>query len=230
VQLTDDPAAAARAPVGLSIVGDLKLGIRALLAVPAPARELPVLPARPAPVPPPDRLTDRYLVQRIAALRPAGSIVVEEAPSSRSAMHDHLPMLEPDSFFTCASGGLGHGLPAAIGAALARPGRRVIGLLGDGSAMYSIQALWSAAELAVPVAFVIVNNGGYRALDEFAPQFGLSALPGTLLPHLDFCALARAQGVEAVRVSGCAQLDAALSKAFATPGPVLVEVCMEPSG
>jgi benzoylformate decarboxylase len=142
-------------------------------------------------------------------------------------MHDYLPMLEPDSFYTCASGGLGHGLPAAVGIALGRPGRRVIALLGDGSAMYSIQGLWSAAELALPVTFVIVNNGGYRALDEFAPHFGLTALPGTLLPHLDFCALAHAQGVEAVRASRCAELDTALPMALAASGPVLIEVCVE---
>ena len=226
VQLTDDPAAAARAPVGLAIVTDLKLGIQALLAAPAPARPAPVVPARPPPVPP-DRLTDHYLLQQIAALRPESSILVEEAPSSRAAMHDHLPILEPDSFYTCASGGLGYGLPAAVGVALARRGRKVIALLGDGSAMYSIQGLWSAAQLALPVTFVIVNNGGYRALDEFAPHFGVSNPPGTCLPHLDFCALARAQGVEAVRVSRCAELDAALSMAFAAPGPALVEVCVE---
>jgi len=93
--------------------------------------------------------------------------------------------------------------------------------------MYSIQGLWSAAELALSITFVIVNNGGYRALDEFAPHFGLTALPGTLLPHLDFCALARAQGLEAVRVSRATELDAALSMALAAPGPVLVEVCVE---
>jgi len=228
VQLTDDPAAAARSPVGLSIVTDLKLGIRALLAAPATARPAPVVPSRPSPVPP-DRLTDRYLLQQIATLRPPDSIVVEEAPSSRGAMHDYLPMLEPDSFYTCASGGLGYGLPAAVGVALGRPGRRVLGLLGDGSAMYSIQGLWSAAELALPVTFVIVNNRGYRALHEFAPHFGLAALAGTLLPHLDFCALARAQGVESVRVTSCAELDGALRMAFAAAGPVLVEVCVEDS-
>src|SRR5204863_87852 len=200
VQLTDDPAAAARAAVGLSIVTDLKLGIRALLEAKAPARPAPAAPVR-APSVPPDRLTDRYLLQQIAALRPRGSIVVEEAPSSRGAMHHYLPMLEPDSFYTCASGGLGHGLPAAVGVALARSDRKVIALLGDGSAMYSIQGLWSAAELALSVAFVIVNNRGYRALDEFAAHFGLATLPGTHLAHLDFCALARAQGVEAVRVT-----------------------------
>jgi benzoylformate decarboxylase len=226
VQLTDDPAAAARSPVGLSILTDLKLGIRALLEVPAPARQAPVLPAR-APRVPPERLTDRYLLQQIAVLRPPGAIVVEEAPSSRSAMHDHLPMLEPDSFYTCASGGLGHGLPAAVGVALGRPGHRVVGLLGDGSAMYSIQGLWSAAELAVPVTFVIVNNRGYRALDEFASHFGLATVPGTSLPHLDFCALAQAQGVKGVRVTRCAELDEALRMAFAAAGPVLVEVCVE---
>jgi len=226
VQLTDDPAAAARAPVGLSIVTDLKLGILALLAAAAAARAAPAVPPR-APMLPPDRLTDRYLMQQLAALRPADSIVVEEAPSSRGAMHDYLPMLEPDSFYTCASGGLGYGLPAAVGVALGRPGRRVIALLGDGSAMYSIQGLWSAAELSLPVTFVIVNNGGYRALDEFAPHFGLTTLPGTRLGHLDFCALARAQGVEAARVSRSAEIDAALSMAFGARGPALVEVCVE---
>ncbi|TLY83374.1 MAG: benzoylformate decarboxylase, partial [Gammaproteobacteria bacterium] len=202
------------------------LGIRALLAVQAPARPPPAVPAR-APRVPPDRLTDRYLLQQIAALRPPDSIVMEEAPSSRGPMHDYLPMLEPDSFYTCASGGLGHGLPAAVGVALARSDRKVIALLGDGSAMYSIQGLWSAAELALPVAFVIVNNRGYRALDEFAAHFGLATPPGTHLAHLDFCALARAQGVEAVRVRQCTELDGALRKAFAATHPVLIEVCVD---
>jgi benzoylformate decarboxylase len=121
---------------------------------------------------------------------------------------------------------MGHGLPAAVGVALARPGCKVISILGDGSAMYAIQGLWSAAELAVPVAFVIINNGGYRALDEFAPHFGLATPPGTRLAHLDFCALARAQGIEAVRVSACAELDAALRMAFRATQPILLEVCV----
>jgi benzoylformate decarboxylase len=225
IQLTDDPAAAARAPVGLSIVTDLRLGISALRAVAAPARMAPAV-RRGVRLLPPERLTDGYLLQQIAALRPSDSIVVEEAPSSRAAMHDHLPFSTPDSFYTCASGGLGHGLPAAVGVALARPGCKVISILGDGSAMYAIQGLWSAAELAVPVAFVIINNGGYRALDEFAPHFGLATPPGTRLAHLDFCALARAQGVEAMRVSACAELDAALRMAFRATQPILLEVCV----
>ena len=80
-------------------------------------------------------------------------------------MQTHLPIERPNSFFTCASGGLGHSLPAAVGMALATaPQQRVIGLFGDGSAMYSIQALWSAADLKLPMTIVIVNNGGYAAL------------------------------------------------------------------
>jgi benzoylformate decarboxylase len=144
-------------------------------------------------------------------------------------MHDYLPMLERETFHTCASGGLGHGLPAAVGVALARPGRKVIGLLGDGSAMYSIQGLWSAAELGLSVAFIIVNNGSYRALEEFGRHFDIDALPGVRLPHLDFCALAAAQGVKAIRVERCADLDAALREVFAARMPMLLEVCVKPA-
>jgi benzoylformate decarboxylase len=93
--------------------------------------------------------------------------------------------------------------------------------------MYSIQGLWSAAELRLPVAFVIVRNGSYRALDDFGEHFGLTRLPGTALPHLDFCALARGQGVTACRVARCADLDQALATAFAASEPVLVEVAIE---
>jgi benzoylformate decarboxylase len=136
-------------------------------------------------------------------------------------------MLERGTFHTCASGGLGHGLPAAVGVALARPERKVIGLLGDGSAMYSIQGLWSAAELKLPIAFIIVNNGSYRALEEFGSRFEIKTLPGVQLPHIDFCALASAQGVKGIRVERCADLDAALRALFAADVPMLLEVCVK---
>ena len=226
VQLTDDPAAAARAPVGLAIVTDLKLGIRALLAASAPrtagtraAGARRTRARRPAHRP----LSDA--ADRRAAAR--GSIVVEEAPSSRSAMHDYLPMLEPRLLLYVRerrtrprSAGGGRRRPraprpqgASASSATARPCTRS---RGCGAPLSS----------PLPVTFVIVNNGSYRALNAFAPHFGLAALPGTLLPHLDFCALARAQGVEAVRVSRCADLDAALRMAFGAAGPVLIEVCV----
>jgi benzoylformate decarboxylase len=149
--------------------------------------------------------------------------VVEEAPSSREAMHVHLPIVHRDAFYTTASGGLGYGLPAAIGAALARPGERVIALLGDGAAMYAIQGLHAAAELGLPVSFVIVKNGRYEALHHFRRHFSLQTLVGTDLGHLDFVGLAEAQGVAARRAADAASLDAALAWSFAATGPTLVE-------
>ena len=224
IQLTDDPKAAAWAPVGTAIVTHLKAGIRALLSGPAPNRRVEPGPFSRAPPLDGSRLTDSYLLQEIARLRPAGSVIVEEAPSSRGPMHDYLPILEADGFYTCASGGLGHGLPAAVGVALGRPGSKVIAVVGDGSSLYSIQGLWSAAQLKLPIAFIIIRNGCYAALREFGQLFQLENLPGTELPAIDFCGLARAQGVSAVQAGTAAELDAALRHAFAAAAPVLVEV------
>lgn len=233
LQLTDDPAAAARSPVGISIVTNLRLGIASLLAQSAIVRDgssgsraAPKIPPRPARIAA-GKLTDAYLLQQIAALRPENSILVEEAPSSRGALHDHLPIIDRDGFFTCASGGLGHGLPAAVGVALAAPDRKVIALIGDGSSMYSIQGLWSAARVGAPVAFIIVNNSSYRALEEFGRHFGITTLPGVQLPDLDFCALAKGHDVPSLKVERCGDLDAALRQVFAASSPTLLEVIVE---
>jgi benzoylformate decarboxylase len=143
-------------------------------------------------------------------------------------MHGHLPMLKSGTFYTMASGGLGFGLPAAVGVALARPSARVIALVGDGSAMYSIQALWSAVQLKLAMTFVILNNRRYAALQEFAPTFGFAAgarLEGTDLSGLDFVALARGMGVvDAVRVDRPEALRAILEAALRSSAPALVEI------
>jgi benzoylformate decarboxylase len=227
-QLVDDPSAAAWAAVGLAVVTSLKSGIRELLEGPDP-RPRAVPPER-APSPPlaGPAFSDKYLMQQVAALRPKGSIIVEEAPSSRAAMHDYLPIVDRDGFYTCASGGLGHGLPAAIGVALARPHEKIIALLGDGSSMYAIQGLWSAAQLALGITFVIVKNERYEALLEFGRHFGLQRTIGTSLPNIDFCALASGQGVKAISVNRRGALDEALCSAFATTAePTLVEVAVD---
>jgi benzoylformate decarboxylase len=227
-QLVDDPAIAAWTPVGLAVVTSLKSGIRDLLAGPDPKVRTAPAERTPPPAPSGPALTDKYLMQQVAALRPKGSIIVEEAPSSRAAMHDYLPIVDRDGFYTCASGGLGHGLPAAIGIAMARPREKVIALLGDGSSMYAIQGLWSAAQLAVGVTFVIIKNQRYEALLEFGRHFGLQRTIGTSLLNIDFCALAQGQGVEAVAVGRREALDDALRSAFAaTARPTLVEVMMD---
>jgi benzoylformate decarboxylase len=151
-------------------------------------------------------------------------VIVEEAASARGAMHDHFPILARDGFYTCASGGLGHGLPAAIGVAMARPTDRVIALIGDGAAMYAIQGLWSAAQLKLRITFIIFNNQRYEALHIFGKHFSLGALQGTDLSGIDFVALAKGQGVDGVCVDTAEALDAALNAAFTSTEPMLIDV------
>jgi benzoylformate decarboxylase len=103
----------------------------------------------------------------------------------------------------------------------------VIALLGDGSAMYAIQGLWSAAKLKLPVTFIIVNNRRYEALVQFGRRFGLQQSVGTDLEGIDFCALARGQGLRASRVESAETLDSALREAFVAPGPTLVEALVD---
>jgi benzoylformate decarboxylase len=224
-QVTEDPDWAASAIAGRSILGNVRAALRDLLAVPRKAPPAAQQGRGPAPVlPMADPLTDALLLQVLAQLRHPDSIIVEEAPSSRGPMQRHLPILRSRTFYTCSSGGLGYSLPAAVGVALGAPGRRIIALLGDGSAMYSIQGLWSAAQLGLPITFVIVNNGRYEALHHFSRRFGIESPVGTDLPGIDFVQLARAQGCEAVRVSRAAELESTLRSALASTRPSLVEV------
>ena len=234
-QLIDDPTIAAWTPVGTSAVGNIRLGVLDLMARPAPAaRSVPAPRAARARATPPDGdqlMSVAFVLQTLADLRARDSIVVEEAPTARSVMHAHLPMLESGGFYTMASGGLGHSMPAAVGVALAETqagsSRKVIGLIGDGSSMYSIQALWSAAQLKLPITYVILKNRRYAALQEFAPVFGFepgATLQGTDLPGMDFVALARGQGCDAVTVRDAGQLADVLRDALAAPRPTVVEV------
>ena len=125
------------------------------------------------------------------------------------------------------SGGLGHSMPAAVGIALAKPQQKVIAVIGDGSSMYAIQALWSAAHLRLPITFVILKNRRYAALQDFAAVFGYQAgeqVEGTDLPNLDFVALAQGQGCDGVHVDAASQLQPVLQRALQHPGPIVVEV------
>ncbi|MEP7312890.1 MAG: benzoylformate decarboxylase, partial [Pseudomonadota bacterium] len=224
-QLTEDADWAACAIAGTAIVCSVGTGLRDLLARPGPAKPAAQQGRRPgARIALADPMPDTFLMQTLADLRAPDSIVVEEAPSSRSPMQAHLPILKSETFYTCSSGGLGHGLPAAVGIALANPQRKVIALIGDGSAMYSIQALWSAAQLQLPITFVIVNNRRYEALHHFAQRFGLPQTVGTRLPGIDFVGLARAQGCDGVRVEKASELAPVLGRALAAQRPTLVEV------
>ena len=232
-QLIEDPAIAAWAPVGTAAVGNVRLGVQELLQRPqavqrsAPARRAAApMPAPPAPG---ERMSVAFAMHTLAGLRDPHSIIVEEAPSARATIQAYLPILHSATFYTMCSGGLGWSLPAAIGIALARPGARLIALVGDGSAMYAIQALWSAAQWRLPIAVVVLNNRRYAALQDFAPVFGYppgAAVEGTALPDLDFVALAAGHGMPGVRVTQAQDLAGALAAALQTDGPSLVEIAV----
>ncbi|RJF92768.1 benzoylformate decarboxylase [Noviherbaspirillum saxi] len=230
-QLIDDPAIAAWTPTGTSAVGSIRLGVEDLLARPEPKRRAqPVLRSeqpRADPPSPGERMSVAYVLQTLAETRDPADIIVEEAPSSRPVMHKYLPILQSETFYTMCSGGLGYGLPAAVGVAMAKRSSRVIGLIGDGSSMYSIQALWSAAQLKLPMTILILKNRRYAALQEFATVFGFAPdarLEGTDLPDIDFVALAKGQGCDAVRIDRADALRETLVSALRSPGPMLVEI------
>jgi benzoylformate decarboxylase len=198
-QLTDNPNDAAVAPVGTSILCSMRPALAGLLEAlgktdrdPPPGRAAAAAPKASEPI------TAEYLLHMIAEALPPDAIVVEEAPSHRPAMQRHFPMRGQDSFYTMSSGGLGFSLPAAVGISMARPGNRVVCLLGDGSAMYSIQALWTAAQHALPITFVILNNAGYGAMRSFSRIMEVENPPGIDLPGIDFVQIARGPRVRGV--------------------------------
>ena len=231
--LTTDAEAAARAPVGRGVLGSLRLGLPALLPLLPETHGRADPPPRPRPSAPAavDPLPAAFVLSRLAARLPPGAVVVEEAPSHRPAMHAHLPFREWGSFFTMASGGLGYALPAAVGAALARTeagnAARVVCLIGDGSLMYSVQALWTAAQHRLPLSVVVLNNRGYGAMRAFSRVMGTHSVPGIELPGLDFTAIARGHGCAAERVERPGALDEALAWVLALDGPALLDVAVD---
>ena len=227
--MTDDPTMAAWAPVGTSMVCNIRLGIDGLLARAAPPPRSAPAPRQSPPRAEPETpvMSVAYLLQTLDEVRDPATVIVEESPSARPVMHRYMPIYQKETFYTMASGGLGFGLPAAVGVALGKPGQRIIGLVGDGSSMYSIQALWHAVQLKLPITFIIINNQRYAALQEFAPTFGFepnSDLEGCDLPGIDFVSIANGMGCEGVRVTEAGQLHDALRSALQSPGPILVEV------
>ncbi len=229
-QLVDDPGAASFAPVGTAVLTSLAPGVAEIVkALVAPAR--PVAAGRgPRPVPPPsDPPTGAYVMHTVDEMMPPGAVVVEEAPSHRNAMHEHLLIRRPGGFYAGASGGLGYALPAAVGVALASAGRRVVCLLGDGSSLYSIQALWTAVQWKLPISIIVFDNRGYSALKAFGLAMGVDQPPGVDLPGLDFLELAAGFGCTARRVEAAADLEVALRWSFGAPGPTLVDVAVDDS-
>jgi len=227
-QITDDPDAAAVTPVGTSIIATMKPALAMLLELlPESQRAAPkgrTLPPGPQAG---DPLPVEFLLHSLSQAMPDGASLVEEIPSHRPAMQKFMPMRGQDSFYTMASGGLGYSLPAAVGMALGKPTSRTVCLIGDGSAMYSIQALWTAAQRKLPLTIIVINNSGYGAMRSFSQVMQVRNVPGLELPGIDFVRLAEGMGCHAVRVSRAAELGEALKRGMAFEGTSLVEVIVD---
>ncbi len=176
------------------------------------------------------------LMRAVGEVLPAEAVVVDESISSGAGLFQFLKSARPGSLFGNRGGGIGWGLPAAIGVRMALPERPVVALIGDGSAMYSCQALWTAAHERVPVTFVILNNRSYRILKQrLNAARGAAAQRDRYVgmeltePAIDFVGLATALGVPAVLVSGIAAFSDALRQGIASDRPLLIDAAVDPS-
>jgi len=195
----------------------------------------PVLAAGAPPAADPGPLTAISLANTVAASLPEHAIVVDEANTSGFALPVALAAAPRHSLLTLTGGSIGQGLPAATGAAVAAPDRPVVSLEADGSAMYTIQALWTQARERLDVTTVLINNAAYAILRmelarTAAGQAGerASRMLDLSGPTPDFTQISTGLGVPAVRATTAGELDAALRRAYAEPGPHLIEAIVPP--
>jgi benzoylformate decarboxylase len=176
------------------------------------------------------------LLQALGEILPKDAVVVDETISSGPGLRQFIRSDDPKSFFGMRGGGIGWGLPAAVGIKLAVPDRPVVALVGDGSAMYTCQVLWTAAHERTGVVFVILNNGSYRILKQrtqalrgHAAQTGIYVAMDLIEPRIDYVGLARSLGVEAERAGTVAEACDLVRKGVAGDKPLLVDVAIDPS-
>ncbi|PJN33490.1 benzoylformate decarboxylase [Streptomyces sp. CB02959] len=213
-----DPAQAAWLPTGTSLVTTLRPALAQLTTLVARSdREGPPARKRPAPVSPGSDLTPEGVLDQLHRRLPRDRVLVEEAPSHRDALHARVPVDLAGGFLTTGSGALGWGLPLAVGRALADR-RRVVCVLGDGSALYSVQALWTAARHRAPVTFIVLDNGGYGAVSALGRRLGIAPVPGTDLGGIDFTGLAASFGCPADYADHPDDLGKALDRAVTALG------------
>jgi acetolactate synthase I/II/III large subunit len=175
-------------------------------------------------------LTAAAVCQAVGANLPEGAIVSDEAITSGAALPASTAGAPPHDWLTLTGGAIGQGLPVALGAAVAAPDRPVISLQADGSALYTMQSLWTMAREGLNVTVVLFNNRAYNILDAELTRAGAQA-PGARAaaqlglgdPDLDFVALGTGLGVPSQRVEDGGSLSRALRESVAEPGPHLIE-------
>ena len=167
---------------------------------------------------------------RIVDALPRDAVIVEEGILSARALPGLFPFRDAKAFFGLGSGGIGFAMAGAVGVQLALPDRPVVAVVGDGSAMYSIQALWTAANAKLPITYVIADNGGYRIIKERLKSFhGVERYTGMEFkdPPIDFTGLARAMGVPATRITDPDALGPAIAESTRRDGPTLLDVVVD---
>jgi benzoylformate decarboxylase len=236
LQITSDPALAGAAPVGDSVLGDSLLALEQLVGMvdDHSDRTVPAAPVRNGAVdwsasPP---LAPDAVWSTLASVKPADSPLVTESTSTMAQQLRWIPTIRPASFFATASGGIGWGLPAAVGLALgdrARGVKRtVVATIGDGSCQYSVQAIYTAAQHRLPVVFVVMRNEEYSILKSFAVLEETPGVPGLDLPGLDIGSLASGFGCRTVNVDSCEKLAHEFTNALDADGPTVIVVPTKP--
>jgi benzoylformate decarboxylase len=231
--ISDDPADVHKSPAELGLIAPVAEACAAL-ATQVSQRESTVAepmrrPSAPAPPAAGEPLTAGHVLAALAERLPPEAVVVEETPSSQPELYQRIPIRTPLGFVAAGNGGLGFGLSGSIGLRLGFPERPVVAVLGDGSAMYAIQGLWSAARYGIGALFVVMGNGRYAIMDALAQSRG-GAGPWPSFDAVDVAGMARCLGCDAVRIETHEELAATLDDVV--PGlagraaPLLVEVAV----
>jgi benzoylformate decarboxylase len=229
VQITADGDEAARGVVGDALVADPALALRALIELTGPADRAAPDPRAPLEEPEQsDPISSVVAAAVLAEVFPDDGVLVLEAPTATTSMRDRLRLGRPGSYYFAAGNGLGYGMPASLGVQLAQPERRVVCVLGEGSAQYAITALWTARAYSLPVTFLVLRNHEYAILKWFATLENVTGAPGLDLPRLDVAATAASYGVQSRTVVGREELRVGLGEALADDGPSLVQVDVAP--
>ena len=229
IAITSDPDEAARAPMGDAIVADVALTLEALAEIVEESDREPPQARPPAEaMPDSDPLNPSHAMAALTEALPDEGIVVLESPASTLALRNQMRPSRAGSYFFAAGGGLGFGMPCAVGVQLAEPDRPVVCVVGEGSAQYAIQTLWTAAAYQVPVTFLVPRNDEYAILKWFAAMEDVAGAPGLDLPRLNVAGVAEGYGVPSHRVTARDELLEALRSAIASEGPNVIEVPVQP--
>ncbi|MCO6418970.1 acetolactate synthase large subunit [Siccirubricoccus sp. KC 17139] len=208
---------------------DAESALRALAEeLSAPAAAMP--DPGPRPEAPRGALSPEGLAQAVAALMPEGSVIVDESVTYGRGFFPHTFAAPAHDWLQNCGGAIGYGPPVAVGAAIGAPGRRVIALQADGSAMYTPQALWTQAREKLPVTTVLLSNRKYQIL--IGEYRNVGANPGRTAmdmldlgnPDIGWVQLANSMGVEAAQASTLEGLGDLMAQSFARPGPFLIEL------